>query len=172
MGFAGVPVRPADPGHPRIGAEFQHGAGHGAFDDRGIVRIADKAVGDGGKHRIGGSSGRDTEVLATPSAVILNGAERTRLDDVDTIRKGLGLRERGFGFPQCFHFHETHLVARLQEGGLLAMGIEKRRIGAADHMPSALRGEGVDPGLATGDRHRACRNLARAGMAWLMELRG
>lgn len=52
------------------------------------------------------------------------------------------------------------------------MGIEKLQIRAADHMPSALRSEGVDAGLATGDRHRSRRHLARFGKARLMELRG
>ena len=55
---------------------------------------------------------------------------------------------------------------------MLPEGIEQRQIRAADHMPSTLRGERVDAGLVTGDRHRTRRNLARAGVAGHVELRG
>ena len=95
---AGIFISPTNPSHPGIGAELQQGAGHGAFDDCGIVRISNEAVGDGSQHRIGGSSGRDTEMLMTPSSVILDGAEGTRLDDLDAIGRGFGVWKMEFGF--------------------------------------------------------------------------
>ena len=78
-------IRPANPCHPGVAPELQHGAGHGAFDDGGVVGIADKPVGDGGEHRVGGSPGRDAEMLATPPTVILDGTEGARLDNMDAI---------------------------------------------------------------------------------------
>lgn len=106
-----------------------------------------------------------------PSAVILDGAEWAGVDDVDVT--GVGWLWRwGGGFFEGFYFFEADFIAGLEEGGVLAVGIEEGLAGVAEDVPAALGGEGVDACLVCGDGDGACGDFPWAGVAWEVELWG
>ena len=54
---------------------------------------------------------------------------------------------------------EAHAVARLQQRGRAAGGIEQLQFGAADQLPAARRGRRINPGLLAADADRPGRHF-------------